>query len=202
MIIPLSHYSRNAPRIHNVGHFFQIAKVPSCFCKFRPAFVLDSVTFVAIAKRSQMHLRVGNLFHFPQNSWVHWEPNTTNIRVYEYDTMKQERKTTLVPTFLRIYCDMVENKRNARRIMRPIHECNTILTNQRRISWQCGQIYVIGQLCRIQYDTVRIATTVERCIWELIVPYHTNVSGIYCELKVFTTTTMCTTFIKHNKTIS
>ena len=69
--IPLSHYSRNAPRIHNVGHFFQIAKVPSGVCKFRPAFLLDSVTFVAIAKCSQMQLRVGNLFHFPQNSWVH-----------------------------------------------------------------------------------------------------------------------------------
>ena len=67
-LIPLSHYSRNAPRIHNVGHFFQIAKVPSGVCKFRPAFLLDSVTFVAIAKCSQMQLRVGNLFHFPQNS--------------------------------------------------------------------------------------------------------------------------------------
>ena len=88
------------------------------------------------------------------------------------------------------------------RIIRPLHECNMILTNQRRISWQCGEIYVIGQLLRIQYDTVRIATTVERCIWELIVPYHTNMSRIYCELKVFTTTTMCTTFTKHNKTIS
>ena len=52
-LIPLSHYSRNAPRIHNVGHFFQIAKVPSGVCKSRPAFVLDSVTFVAIAKCSQ-----------------------------------------------------------------------------------------------------------------------------------------------------
>ena len=67
-IIPLSHYSRNAPRIHNVGHFIQIAKVPSGVCKSRPAFVLDSATFVAIAKCSQTQLRVGNLFHFPQNS--------------------------------------------------------------------------------------------------------------------------------------
>ena len=70
-VIPLSHYSRNASRIHNVGHFFQIAKVPSGVCKFRPAFLLDSVTLVAIAKCSQMQLRVGNLFHFPQNSLVH-----------------------------------------------------------------------------------------------------------------------------------
>ena len=149
-LIPLSHYSRNAPRIHNVGHFFQIAKVPSGVCKFRPAFVLDSVTFVAIAKCSQMQLHVGNLFHFPQNSWVHWEPNTTNIRVYEYDTMKQERKTTLMRTFVRIYCDGWEWKEcqtTLLRIIRPLHECNTILTNQRRISWQCGEIYVIGQLC-------------------------------------------------------
>ena len=115
-IIPLSHYGRNAPWIHNVGHFFQISKVPSGFCKFRPAFLLDSVTFVAIAKCSQMQLRVGNLFHFPKNSWVHWEPNTTKIRVYEYDTMKQERKTILVRTFVQIYCDMVENERNARRL--------------------------------------------------------------------------------------
>ena len=115
-VIHLSHYSRNVPRIHNVGHFFQITKVPSGVCKFRPAFVLDSATFVAIAKCSQMHLRVGNLFHFPQNSWVHWEPNTTNIRVYEYDTMKQDHKTTLVRTFVWIYCDIVENQRNTRRL--------------------------------------------------------------------------------------
>ena len=115
-LIPLSHYSRNAPRIHNVGHFIQIAKVPSDVCKSRPAFVLDSETFVAIAKCSQTQLRVGNLFHFPQNSWVHWEPNTTNIGVLQYDTMAQERKTTLVRTLVRIYCDMVENERNARRL--------------------------------------------------------------------------------------
>ena len=67
-VIPLSHYSRNAPRIHNVGHFFQIAQVPSGVCKFRPALVLDSMTFVAVAKCSQMQLRVMNLFHFSQNS--------------------------------------------------------------------------------------------------------------------------------------
>ena len=48
-IIPLSHYSRNAPRIHNEGHIFQIAKVPSGVCKIRPAFLLDSATFLAIA---------------------------------------------------------------------------------------------------------------------------------------------------------
>ena len=47
--IPLSHYSRIAPRIHNVGHIFQIAKVPSGVCKVRPAFLLDSATFLAIA---------------------------------------------------------------------------------------------------------------------------------------------------------
>ena len=47
--IPLSHYSRNAPRIHNVGHIFQIAKVPSGVCKIRPAFLLNSATFLAIA---------------------------------------------------------------------------------------------------------------------------------------------------------
>ena len=68
VVIPLSHYSRNAPRIHNVGHFFQIAKVPSGVCKFHLAFLLDSATFVAIAKSSQMQLCVGNLFHFSQNS--------------------------------------------------------------------------------------------------------------------------------------
>ena len=49
LVIPLSHYSRNAPRIHNVGHIFQIAKVPSGVCKIRPAFLLDSATFLAIA---------------------------------------------------------------------------------------------------------------------------------------------------------
>ena len=48
-IIPLSHYSKNAPRIHNVGHIFQIAKVPSGVFKIRPAFLLDSATFLAIA---------------------------------------------------------------------------------------------------------------------------------------------------------
>ena len=30
--------------------------------------------------------------------------------------MKQERKTTLVRTFVLIYCDMVENEMNARRL--------------------------------------------------------------------------------------
>ena len=136
LLIPLSHYSRNASRIHNnVGHFFQIAKVPSGVCIFRLVFVLDSATFVAIAKCSQMQLRVGNLFHFSQNSWVHWEPNTTNIRVYEYDMMKQEHKTTLEQTFVRIHCDMVENERSARRLYYESHDpyTNTILTNQRRI---------------------------------------------------------------------
>ena len=55
-IIPLSHYSRNAPRIHNVGHIFQIAKVPSGVCKIRPAFLLDSATFLAIANaRGNVH---------------------------------------------------------------------------------------------------------------------------------------------------
>ena len=67
-LIHLSHYSRNAPRIHNVGHFFQMAKVPSGICKFRPACVLDSMTFVAIGKCSEMQLRVENLFHFHQYS--------------------------------------------------------------------------------------------------------------------------------------
>ena len=73
--IPLSHYSRNAPRIHNVGHIFQIAKVPSGVCKIRPAFLLDSATFLAIAndcqcpwKCSGRQLRVGEIFHFFQNS--------------------------------------------------------------------------------------------------------------------------------------
>ena len=132
-VIPLSHYSRNAPPIHNVGHFFQIAKVPSGVCKFRHAFVLDSAMFVAIAKCSQMHLRVGNLFHFSQNSWAHWEPNTTNIRVYEYDTMKQERKTTLVQTFVQIHCDMVENERNARRLYYESHDPYTNILRYWRI---------------------------------------------------------------------
>ena len=112
-LIPLQQECTTNPQCRPL---FPNRKVPSGVCKFRPAFVLDSVTFVAIAKCSQMQLRVRNLFHFPQNSWVHWEPNTTNIRVYEYDTMKQERKTTLVRTFVRIYCDMVENERNARRL--------------------------------------------------------------------------------------
>ena len=39
----------NDVRIHNVGHIFQIAKVPSGVCKIRPAFLLDSATFLAIA---------------------------------------------------------------------------------------------------------------------------------------------------------
>ena len=138
IFIPLSHYSRNAPRIHNVGHIFQIAKVPSGVCKFLPAFVLDSATFVEIAKCSQMHLRVGNLFHFSQNSWAHWEPNTTNIRVYEYDTMKQERKTTLVQTFVWIQCDMVENERNARRLYYESHDPYTNILRYWRIREELG----------------------------------------------------------------
>ena len=50
----------------------------------------------------------------------------------------------------------------------------------------------------IQYDIVTIVTTVVPCTWELIVPYHTNVSRIYCELKVFTMKTMCKTFIRRH----
>ena len=137
-LIPLSHYSRNAPRIHNVGHFFQIANVPSGVRKFRPAFVLDSATFVAIAKCSQMQLSVGNLFHISQNWWVHWEPNTTNIRVYEYDTMKQERKTTLVQTFVRIHSDMVENERNARRLYYETYDPYTNVIRYWRIRDELG----------------------------------------------------------------
>ena len=137
-LIPLSHYSRNAPRIHNVGHFFQIAKVPSGVCKFRSAFVLDSATFVAVAKCSQMQLRVGKLFHFSQTSWVHWEPNTTDIRVYEYDTMKQERKTTLVQIFVGIHCDLVENERNARLLYYESHGSYTNIIRYWRIREELG----------------------------------------------------------------
>ena len=103
--------------IHNVGYFFQIAKVPSGVCKFSPAFVLDSVTFVAMAKCSQMQLHVGNLFHFPQKfvgSLRTQHNKHTSVRIWY--AMKQERKTTLMRTFVRIYCDMVENERNARRL--------------------------------------------------------------------------------------
>ena len=41
---------------------------------------------------------------------------------YEYDTMKQERKTTLVRTFVQIYCDMVETERNAWRLYYESHD--------------------------------------------------------------------------------
>ena len=136
VLIPLSHYSRNAPRIHNVGHFFQIAKVPSGVCKSRPAFVLDSATFVTILKCSQTQLRVGNLFHFPQNSWVHWEPNTTNIRVLRilYDEARMQNDTSA--NFCVNILGMVENGKECQTtllwIIRPLHECNTILTILRR----------------------------------------------------------------------
>ena len=65
-LIPLSHYSRNALRIHNVGHFFEIAKVPSGVCKFRPAFVLDSVTLVAIQNVHRCNCVSGTYFIFPK----------------------------------------------------------------------------------------------------------------------------------------
>ena len=136
-LIPLSHYSRNEPRIHNVGHFFQIAKVPSGVCKSRPAFVLDSATFVAVAKCSQTQLRVGNLFHFPQNSWVHWEPNTTNIRVLRiwYDEARTQDDTSanFCANILRHGWEWKECQTTLLWIIRPLHECNTILTIQRRI---------------------------------------------------------------------
>ena len=54
------------------GHFFQIAKVPGGVCKFRPAFLLDSVTFVAIVKCSQMQLCVGNYFISPKIRELHF----------------------------------------------------------------------------------------------------------------------------------
>ena len=138
LFIPLSHYSRNAPRIHNVGHFFQIAKVPSGVCKFRPAFVLDSATFVAIAKCSQMQLCVGNLFHFSQNSWVHWEPNTTNIRVsvriwYDEARTQEDTSANVSANTLRHGWEWKECQTTLLRITRPLHKYNTILTNQRRI---------------------------------------------------------------------
>ena len=43
-------------------------------------------------------------------------PTQQIYEFYEYYTMKQERKTTLVRTFVWIYWDMVENERNARRL--------------------------------------------------------------------------------------
>ena len=63
-------------------------------------------------------------------------PLRTQHNKHTSDTMKQERKTTLVRTFVRIYCDITENERNARRhyndslrIIRPQHAYNMILTN-------------------------------------------------------------------------
>ena len=136
-VIPLSHYSRNAPRIHNVGHFFQIAKVPSGVCKSRPAFVLDSATFVTIAKCSQTQLGVGSLFHFPPNSWVHWEPNTTNIRVLRiwYDEVRTQNDTSanFCVNILGHGWEWKECQTTLLWIIRPLHECNTILTILRRI---------------------------------------------------------------------
>ena len=41
---------------------------------------------------------------------------------YEYDMIKQEHKTTLVRTFVQIYCDMVENERNAWRLYYESHD--------------------------------------------------------------------------------
>ena len=46
--------------------------------------------------------------------------------------MTQERKTTLVRTFVRIYGDMVENERNARRLY---YESYNLYTNVIRY-WQ------------------------------------------------------------------
>ena len=136
-IIPLSHYSRNAPRIHNVGHFIQIAKVPSGVCKSRPAFVLDSATFVAIAKCSQTQLRVGNLFHFIQNSWVHWEPNTTNIGVLQiwYDDARTQDDTgvSFRTNIWRHSWEWKECQTTLLCIIWPLHECNAILTILRGI---------------------------------------------------------------------
>ena len=42
-------------------------------------------------------------------------------------------------------------------IIRPLHECNTILTNQRRIRWQCGQIYIIRQLCAFNMTLIGLS---------------------------------------------
>ena len=58
----------------------------------------------------------GTFFIFPKIREFIENPTQQTYEFYEYDTMKQERKTTLVRTFVQIYCDMVENKRNARRL--------------------------------------------------------------------------------------
>ena len=128
-IIPLSHYSRNAPRIHNIGHIFQIAKVPSGVCKIRPAFLLDSATFVAIASASgnvqEGSCVSGRYFTFSKIREFIKNPIQQTYERTEYNTMKQESNRTLVRTFVGIYWDIVENVKNTRRLYRELYEPNT-----------------------------------------------------------------------------
>ena len=137
LFIPLSHCSRNAPRIHNVGHFFQIAKVPSGVCKFRPAFLLDSVTFVAIAKCSQMQLRVGELISFPPKfvSSLRTQHNKdTSVRIWYNEARTQDdTSANFCANILRHGWEWKECQTTLLGIIRPLHECYRILTNQRRI---------------------------------------------------------------------
>ena len=58
----------------------------------------------------------GTYFIFPKIREFIENPTQQTYEFYEYDEMKQERKTTLVQTFVQIYCDTVENERNARRL--------------------------------------------------------------------------------------
>ena len=127
--IPLSHYSRNAPRIHNICHIFQIAKVPSGVCKIRPAFLLDSATFLAIASAGgnvqEGSCVSGRYFTFSKIREFIKNPIQQTYERTEYNTMKQESNRTLVRTFVGIYWDIVENVKITRRLYQELYEPNT-----------------------------------------------------------------------------
>ena len=109
---------------------FQTAKVPSGVCKIRPAFLLDSATFLAIANASG-NVQGGScvsgryIIFSKIREFIKNPIQQTYERAYEYSTMKQEPNRTLVRTFVGLYWDMVENVRNTRRLYQESYDPNT-----------------------------------------------------------------------------
>ena len=136
-----NHYSntpippqQNAPRIHNIGHIFQIAKVPSGVCKIRPAFLLDSATFLAIASAGgnvqEGSCVSGRYFTFSKIREFIKNPIQQTYERTEYNTMKpriqQDTSANLCGNILGHCWECKEYQTTLSGIIRTQHECNKI----------------------------------------------------------------------------
>ena len=69
-----------------------------------------------------------------------------SVRIwYDEARMQDDTRANFCANILRHGWEGKECQTTLLWIIRSLHECNTILTNQRRIRWQCGEIYVIGE---------------------------------------------------------